>query len=161
VFDDQHNLWTNVFASAYVCSSHDAKVTWTKALRKTTPQKKTLWRSQVKINKYQAKSKKRRKVSPNADYLVPHAGLSGALGNCSPTTSSRWHWWREAIGLSGVTFGLSSVKACSANGHPRCQIQRLGAPDRGTRLSDDPTRLSIVPHRAATFLQRLELCLVL
>jgi hypothetical protein len=25
VFDDQHNLWTNVFAS--VCSSQDAKVT--------------------------------------------------------------------------------------------------------------------------------------
>jgi hypothetical protein len=34
VFDDQHNLWTNVFASVCVCSSHDAKVTWTKSLRK-------------------------------------------------------------------------------------------------------------------------------
>jgi hypothetical protein len=42
VFDDQHNLWTNVFSSVCVCSSQDAKVTWTKALRKTTPQKKTL-----------------------------------------------------------------------------------------------------------------------
>jgi hypothetical protein len=42
VFDDQHNLWTNMFASVYVCSSRDAKVTWTKALRKATPQKKTL-----------------------------------------------------------------------------------------------------------------------
>jgi hypothetical protein len=40
--DDQHNLWTNVFASVYVCSSQDAKVTWNKALRKATPQKKTL-----------------------------------------------------------------------------------------------------------------------
>jgi hypothetical protein len=46
VFDDQHNLWTNVFASIYVCSSQDAKVTWTKAMRKATPQKKTLRRSQ-------------------------------------------------------------------------------------------------------------------
>jgi hypothetical protein len=27
-------LWTNVFASVYICSSQDAKVTWTKALRK-------------------------------------------------------------------------------------------------------------------------------
>jgi hypothetical protein len=45
VFDDQHNLWTNVFASVCVCSSQDAKVTWTKALRKATPQKKTLLRS--------------------------------------------------------------------------------------------------------------------
>jgi hypothetical protein len=42
VFDDQQNMWTNVFASVYVCSSQDAKVTWTKALRKATPQKKTL-----------------------------------------------------------------------------------------------------------------------
>jgi hypothetical protein len=52
MFDDQHNLWTNVFASVYDCSSQDAKVTWTKALRKATPQKKTLCRSQVKIKKY-------------------------------------------------------------------------------------------------------------
>jgi hypothetical protein len=42
VFDDQHSLWTNVFASAYDFSSHDAKVTWTKALRKATHEKKTL-----------------------------------------------------------------------------------------------------------------------
>jgi hypothetical protein len=34
VFDDQHNLLPNLFASVYVFSSHDAKVTWTKALRK-------------------------------------------------------------------------------------------------------------------------------
>jgi hypothetical protein len=25
VFDDQHNLWTNEFASVYVCSLHDVK----------------------------------------------------------------------------------------------------------------------------------------
>jgi hypothetical protein len=25
VFDDQHNLWTNVFASVYVYSSQDVK----------------------------------------------------------------------------------------------------------------------------------------
>jgi hypothetical protein len=55
------------------------------------------------------------------DCPVPHARLSGALGNTSPTASSRWHWWREATGLSGVTRGLSGVKACSANGHLRCQ----------------------------------------
>jgi hypothetical protein len=34
VFDDQHNLWTNVFASVCVFSSQDAKVTWTEDLRK-------------------------------------------------------------------------------------------------------------------------------
>jgi hypothetical protein len=42
VFDDQHNVCTNVFGSVFVCSSQDAKVTWTKALRKATPKKKTL-----------------------------------------------------------------------------------------------------------------------
>jgi hypothetical protein len=78
------------------------------------------------------------------DCLVPHAGLSGAPGNYSPTASSWWHWWREAIGQSGV-------KACSAISHLRCQIQRLGALDRGTELSG-------VPQRAASFLQWLELC---
>jgi hypothetical protein len=155
MFDDQHNMWTNVFASVYDCSSQDAKVTWTKALRKATPQNKTLWRSQVKINKYQEKSKKRRIVLTLEDCPVPHARLSGAPGNCSPTASSRWHWWREGTRLSGATSGLSGVKACSANGHLRCQIQRLGAPERGTRLSSNPTRLSGVPQRAAAFLQRL------
>jgi hypothetical protein len=34
VFDDQHNLWTNVFAIVCVCTSYDAKVIWTGALRK-------------------------------------------------------------------------------------------------------------------------------
>jgi hypothetical protein len=29
VFYDQHNIWTNVFASVYVYSSHDAKWFWT------------------------------------------------------------------------------------------------------------------------------------
>jgi hypothetical protein len=42
VFDDQHSLWTDVFASVYDCSSHDVKVNWTKALRNATPQKNTL-----------------------------------------------------------------------------------------------------------------------
>jgi hypothetical protein len=72
-------------------------------------------------------------------------------------TSFRWHWWIEATGLSGV-------KACSANGHLLCQIQRLGAPDRGTGLSGASTglsgvgtRQSGVPERAAAFLQRLVL----
>jgi hypothetical protein len=89
-----------------------------------------------------SKSKKQRIVLPLADCSVPHAGLSGAPGNSSPTVTSRWHWWREAIGLSGV-------KACNANGHLWCQIQWLGAPDRVTGLSG-------VPQRAAAFLQWLD-----
>jgi hypothetical protein len=42
VFDEQHNMWTNVFASVCVCSSRDAKVTWTKALSKARPQKEDI-----------------------------------------------------------------------------------------------------------------------
>jgi hypothetical protein len=89
-----------------------------------------------------------------------HTGLSGALGNSSPTASSRWHWWREATRLSGVTSGLSPVKVCSTNGQLRCQIERLGERDRSIGLSGDPTGLSGVSQRAAAFLQRLDLCWV-
>jgi hypothetical protein len=83
--------------------------------------KRRYYEDHKKINKYQAKSKKWRQVLPLADCPMPHAGLSDAPGNSSPTTSSRWHWWREATRLSGVTRGLSGVKGCSANGHLRCQ----------------------------------------
>jgi hypothetical protein len=34
VFDDQHNLWTNVFANVYVYITHDAKWLWTATLMK-------------------------------------------------------------------------------------------------------------------------------
>jgi hypothetical protein len=54
VFDDQHNLWTHAFARFCVCSSQDAKVTWTKALRKQHRKRRHY---EVKINKYQEKSK--------------------------------------------------------------------------------------------------------
>jgi hypothetical protein len=75
--------------------------------------KRRHYEDQVKINKYQAKSKKQRQVLPHVNCPVEDTGLSGAPGNSKPTASSRWHWWREAT-------GLSSVKACSANGHLQC-----------------------------------------
>jgi hypothetical protein len=62
------------------------------------------------------------------DCPVPHVRLYGAPRNSSPTASSRWHWWREATRLSGVTFGVSGIKSLRANGQLRCQIQWLGAP---------------------------------
>jgi hypothetical protein len=147
VFDDQHNQWTNKFASIYDCSSQNAKVTWTKALRKATPQNKILWRSQVKINKYQAKSKKRRKVLPLADCPVedtglsggtpdcplPHVGLSGAPGNSSPTTSSWWHY--------GGGHGLSGAKAYIAMGR-LTDPTASGAPDRAPDCPVPTTGLS-------------------
>jgi hypothetical protein len=113
-------------------------VTWTKELRKATPQKKTLWRSQVKINKYQAKSKKRRKVLLVADCSVedtelsggtpdcpvPHAGLSGAPGNSSPMASSWWHYGGEPW-LSGATSDCPVLRLTART--IGWQIQRLVA----------------------------------
>jgi hypothetical protein len=101
------------FSSVYDCSSQDARSTWTKELRKATPQKKTLRRSR--------KVQERRRVLP-ADCLCvehrtvrcPHAGLSGALRNSSPTASSRWHPERS-------TPDCPVWKACGANGHLLCQ----------------------------------------
>jgi hypothetical protein len=85
----------------------------------------------------QAKSKKQRQVLPQSDclvwstglsdgtpnYPVPHAELSGAPRNSSPTASSRWHCGEKTTGLSGVKSGLSGVKILRTNGHLRCQIQ--------------------------------------
>jgi hypothetical protein len=56
VFDDQHNLWTNVFVSVCICSSQDAKVTWTKALKKQHLKKdimKTISEDQQVLSKVQ------------------------------------------------------------------------------------------------------------
>jgi hypothetical protein len=99
-------IWLIEFSSICVCSSQDARSTWTKELRKAKPQKKTLKRS-----------KKSPSVLP-ADCLCvehrtvrcPHAGLSGALGNCSPMASSRWHPERRPP-------DCPVWKACGANGH--------------------------------------------
>jgi hypothetical protein len=92
---------------------------------------------------------KRRNVLPLADCPVAHAGLSGAQGIVAQRlvpggTGEKSHWTVRC------DTGLSDVKACSANGHLLCQIQWLGAQDRGTGLSG-------VPQRAAAFLQRLDL----
>jgi hypothetical protein len=82
---------------------------------------------------------------------VPHAGLSGAPVTVALTASSRWHRGGKTTRLSVVTSGLSGAKSLHANCH-------LGAPDRGTELSDDPTGLYGAPQKAAAFLQWLVLC---
>jgi hypothetical protein len=116
VFDDQHNMWTNV--SVCVCSSQDAKVTWTKALRKATPQKKTLRRSsKVQEEKKCCHSRTVRTGAP--DCSVPHARLFGAPGTVALMASSRWHRGGKTTGLSGVKSGLSGAKSLHANGHLR------------------------------------------
>jgi hypothetical protein len=97
-----------VFASVCVCSSQDAKGTWTKALRKATSQKKTLRRS----SKVQEEKKccHRRTIRTGApDCPVPHAGLSGAPGTVALTASSMWHRGGKTTGLSGVKSRLFYV----------------------------------------------------
>jgi hypothetical protein len=97
-----------VFTSVCVCSSHDAKVTWTKTLRKATPQNKTLRRS--------SEVQETKQVLPGGlsvwgapDCSLPHAGLSGAPGTVALTASSRWHCGEKTTRLSGVTSGVSGV----------------------------------------------------
>jgi hypothetical protein len=103
------------------------------------------------------KSKKRRCVACGLsvrgapDCPVPHTRLSGAPGTVALMASFRWHRGGKTTGLSSVKFGLSGAKSLHANGHLRWQTQRLGAPDRGTGLSGDPTGRSGAPQKAATF----------
>jgi hypothetical protein len=81
---------------------------------------------------------------------VPHTGLSGAPGTIAQRLVPDY-CGEKITGPSGVKSGLSDVKSLHANGHLRCQIQRPGAPDRGTELSSDPTGPSGVPQRAQLF----------
>jgi hypothetical protein len=99
-----------MFASVYVCSSQDAKVTWTKTLRKATPQKKTLRRS--------SKVQEMKKCCMWTVF-ARSTGLSGAPGTVSLMTSSRCHHGGKTTRLAGVKSGLSSAKSLRANGHLR------------------------------------------
>jgi hypothetical protein len=84
--------------SVFVFSSQDARFTWTKELRKATPQKKTLRGS---------------KKSPSVllrTVCARRTGLSSAPGNSSPTASSRWHSEKRPP-------DCPVWKACGANGH--------------------------------------------
>jgi hypothetical protein len=63
-----------VFASVCVCNSQDARVTWTKELRKATPQKKTLRRSN--------KSPRNEDVCCLRTVCARSTGLSGGTPDC-------------------------------------------------------------------------------
>jgi hypothetical protein len=69
-----------VFASVCVCSSQDARITWTNELRKAKPQKKTLRRSKKSTRRKKMCCHRRTVRSRAPDCPVPHAGLSGAPG---------------------------------------------------------------------------------
>jgi hypothetical protein len=78
----------------------------------------------------------------------PHAGLSGAPGNSSPTASSRWHPERRPP-------DCPVWKSMRRQRSPALTGQRLGAPERLQCVVWCTTGLSGVPQRTATFLQRL------
>jgi hypothetical protein len=94
VVDDQHNLWTNMFASVCICSSQDAKVTWTKALRK-----QHLKRRHYEDHKSRSTSIKQ---SPRLEESVATRGSSGwerHIVRCHPvdqgTEAQRLvSWWQ-------------------------------------------------------------------
>jgi hypothetical protein len=151
VFDEQHNPWTNKFSSVWVCSSQDVRFTWTKELRKATPQKKTLRRSK------KSPSVLLRTVCAKAHRTVrcPHAGLSSAPGNSIPTTSSRWHSERRPPDCPVWAPDCPVWKSLRRQRSPALTGQRLGAPDRLQCVVRCTTGLSGVPQRTAAFLQRL------
>jgi hypothetical protein len=81
----------------------------------------------------------------------PHAELSGALGNPSPTASSMRHRAEKTTGLSGVKSGLSDVKSLRRQRSPALTGQRLGAPDMLQCAVRCTTGLSGVPQRSNNF----------
>jgi hypothetical protein len=80
-------------------------------------------------------------VLPLGDYPVEDTGLFGGTPDCPvhqgivaqrlvPSGTRETSHWTVRYDTE-----LSGEKACSANGHLLCQIQWLGAPDKGTGLS--------------------------
>ena len=135
------------FSSVYDCSSQDARITWTKELRKATPQKKTLKRS-----------KKSPSVLP-ADCLCvehrtvrcPHAGLSGAPGNSSPTASSRWHSEKDHRTVrckkpAAPTVTCSDRATARRTGHAtvRCPVHHRTVRCAAESSSFSPTALFVL-----------------
>jgi hypothetical protein len=88
VFDDQHNLWINVFASVCVCSSQDAKVTW-KGIEKRNTSKEDIMKITTEDQEVSSKSKKRRQVLPDglsvpraSECPVAHRTVRCHMSNC-------------------------------------------------------------------------------
>jgi hypothetical protein len=90
VFDEQHNLLTNVFFSVCIYSLQDAKVTWTKALKDNTSKediKNTICEDQQLSSKVQDM----KKVLALADRPVESTRLFGCTPDC-PVPYRRTVW---------------------------------------------------------------------
>jgi hypothetical protein len=153
VFDEQHNLLTNVFSSVCIYSLEDAKVTWTKALKNNTWKediKKTICEDQQLSSKVQDM----KKVLALADRPTESTGLSGAPGN-NPTTSSWWHYGGEPPDCP-VWHQPVRCKADIANDHlPTWEeagltrgTQAVVSKRDGARLGDSCTRTRSVGAEA-------------
>jgi hypothetical protein len=112
------------FSSVYDCSSQDARITWTKELRKATPQKKTLRRSK------KTPSVLLRTVCAKVHRTVRlHTGLSGAHTPDCPVHQGTPAQRLVPGGTRRKTTGLSGVKSLRRQRSPALAEQRLGAPD--------------------------------
>jgi hypothetical protein len=112
------------FSSVYDCSSQDARITWTKELRKATPQKKTLRRSK------KSPSVLLWTVCAKAHRTVRwHTGLSGAHTPDCPVHQGTPAQQLVPGGTRRKTTGLSGVKSLRCQWSPALTEQRLGAPD--------------------------------
>jgi hypothetical protein len=138
------------FSSVYVCSSQDARFTWTKELGKATPQKKTLRRS-----------KKSPSVLP-ADCLCVehrtvrwHTGLSGAHTPDSPVHQETA---AQRLVPGGTRREDHRTVRCE---HQIVRCEKPAAPtvacsDRATaRHTRHAIVRCLVHQRTAAFLQRL------
>jgi hypothetical protein len=115
VFNDQHNLWNNMFASVYVCSSQDAKWFWTRHGGSNTS-KNTL-KDSLKTHKYsesydtRQKNPKKKRKKTGFGRMVQHHWRTvrvypGSLRWC--TRGGSWTDYIERLFLAPLR-GWSSV----------------------------------------------------
>jgi hypothetical protein len=127
-------MWTNVFASVCICSSQDAKVTWTKALRK-----QHLKRRHYEDHKWRSTSIKQ---SPRHEESVATRGLSGTVLGDTEESHRTIQWDTR----------LSSARLTRGNDHLQWSIQRLV---EHWTIRCLPPNYSMCHREATTFLERL------
>jgi hypothetical protein len=127
------------FSSVYVCSSQDARSTWTKELRKATPQKKTLRRLK-KSPRLKTCAACELSVRGAPDCPV-HTGLSGAHTSYCPVH----------LGTAAQRLVPGGTRSLRRQRSPALTEQRLGAPDMLQYAVRCTTGLSGVPQRSSSF----------
>jgi hypothetical protein len=168
VFDNQHNLWTNAFASVYIFSSQDAKWFWTKALKEQHLKKDIRWPIEAlqifsKSTRHKTKKSQVKKIRRQETRMSLGApGESGVHRTGSPhqlcrepvlgTLSfvahqirpMRWYGWFGAPMASshGTTGGLVHQYRRSNAPRPQWLVHVTGLLHHGGR-SDAPQKATI------------------